>query len=359
MRTSQLTDLYTATGPFASVTLDVGHGTESGAHEHELRVRAACDELAGAGADDDVVRRVGEVLAEPTHEPAPVARTIVASAEGVHFDETWPGRVDRTSATWGPLPDLGPWIEHQDGTTRFVLALVDHEGGDVAVYTSDVPEPDEEVEAGGETQHVHKVPTGGWSALRYQRTTENVWKQNAQAVAEEIRSAVRSGPRLVLVAGDPTSRTLVLDELEGLQAEVVPLERGGRADDGGDEAHQQAVREALMEHVVARRLELVRTLAERTGQGQAAAVGVDEVADAFVRGQVDTLLLDVQAADEVTLDPTAHPGLSLGAVDVRSEVAAGPALVAAAALTGADVAVGPARALGGEPVAALLRWDQG
>jgi hypothetical protein len=77
-------------------------------------------------------------------------------------------------ATWGPIPDLSSWIRHRDGAVTFVLALVDHEGGNVAVYDSQVPEAEQEESVGGEEQFVHKVPVGGWSALRYQHTTENV-----------------------------------------------------------------------------------------------------------------------------------------------------------------------------------------
>ena len=43
------------------------------------------------------------------------------------------------------------------------------------------------------------------------------------------------------------------------------------------------------------------------------AIGVRDVADAFVRGQVDRLMLDPQAAAvSFTLRPSDHPGLALG-----------------------------------------------
>jgi hypothetical protein len=238
----------------------------------------------------------------------------------------------------------------------FVLAVVDHEGGDVAVYRSDVPQAEEEASVGGEERFVHKVPVGGWSALRYQHNTDNVWARNADAVVEQVVSHLRDGHRLVLLAGDPQSRGLVRDGLAGSRAELVELPTGSRSEDGGDEALAQAIREALMEHVVGRRLRLVHELRERTGRGEGAVSGVDAVADAFVRGQVATLLIDPAAAAEAQLDPTAHPGLSLGAVDgpVRADLG----LVAAAARTNAEVSVVGRAALAGEPAAALLRWDQ-
>jgi Bacterial archaeo-eukaryotic release factor family 2 len=358
MRTARLADLYQHRGPFASVTIEVDHANENGVHEHELRVRAACEQLIEMGADGRAVKAVSERLSEQVNEPAPVSRTVVATAEGVIFDEVLHSGVRQAVVRWGPLPDVGPWVERQDSIVPFVLAIVDHEGGDVAVHTSEVPEPDEEASVGGETHRVHKVPTGGWSALRYQHVTENVWKRNAEAVAEEIIARVRSGLRLVLLAGDPRSRTEVMSRLSGISPEVVQLDSGSRSADGGDEALQSAVREALFNHVAARRVEKSHELKDRLGRGEAVATGVREVADAFVRGQVETLLLDPRGAAELKLEPQDHPGLAVGAASMDEPVPADQALLALAALTGADVTISKRAALGGSPVAALLRWDQ-
>ena len=358
MRTTQITDLYQSEGPFASVTLDVSRAAENAHREHELRVRQATGELIDAGADPAVVTLVAERLGEQVNEPAPVGRTVVATAGGVVFDELLRTQVEQVRATWGPLPDVTPGIVHQDGLTPFVLAVVDHEGGDVATYVSDVPDPVEQTEAGGETLHINKVPSGGWSQLRYLHVTENVWKQNAEDVAEEILSAARNGPELVLLAGDPYSRSAVAERVEGTPLQVVQLDSGSRAEDGGDEALQQAVREALLDQAVARRLELAHRLQERIGQDVAVAVDVDAVAEAFVRGQVETLLIDPEAAAEHTVTAKDHPGLSIGAVAPTEPVRADQAFVAAAVLTGAEVTVGRAATLDGRPVAALLRWDQ-
>jgi hypothetical protein len=358
MKTTRLTHLYDAPGPFASVMLDVSHDNENGEHEHELRVRAATEELSGLGAPDDVLKEVSARLDELVTDPAPVGRMVVATPERVVLDEVVHTRVDQPVVSWGPLPDLARWVEHQDSVVPFVLAVVDHEGGDVGLFDSDVPEPDEQQSVGGETHHAHKVPVGGWSALRYQHVTENVWARNAEAVADEVLRHIRSGYRLVLLAGDPQSRPTVLARLEDTPAKVVELDTGTRADDGGDEAFQQAIREALLEHVVARRLEDAHTLRDRLGADDAVAAGVDDLADAFVRGQVDTLLIDPQAAAGHTLDPGKHPGLFFGQVVLREPVPADQALVAAAVATSADVRVAPSAALGGAPVAGLLRWDQ-
>lgn len=350
--------VYAAPGPFATVLVDVSHD-ETGEHAHALRVRAACEQLGEQGADEAVVKRLADHLGELVRQPSPVARLVVANAEGVLYDEVVAKQVDRTVATWAPLPDLAHWVEHVDTRVDFVLALVDHAGGDVAVMHSDVPEPQDERSITGETEHVHKVPTGGWSALRYQRETENVWAQNAELVAAEITKRVREGHGLVLLAGDPRSKALVREALGDLPMDLVDLESGTRAEDGGGEAMQQAVREVLMDEIVGRRVEWVHELRERLGRGESVATGVRDVAAAFVRGQVETLLLDPAASAELELAPAQHPGLVLSpATPVEEPVRADLALVAAAAHTDAAVSVLPSRVMGGAPVAALLRWNQ-
>jgi hypothetical protein len=357
MDVTRLGSVYEREGPFATVLLDVSRDIESGAHEQELRVRGAVEDLARMGARDGVVGLVTERLAERVEMPAPVARTVVANDEAVLFDEVSHQRVDQSAVSWAPLPDLAGWVRLAERNVRFAMALVDHEGGHIAVYNSDVPEPEAETSAGGDTYHLHKVPVGGWSQLRYQHETENVWKRNAEAVVEDVESVVRQGVRLVLVAGDPRSAAQVLEGLEKSKATVVHLESGGRAEDGGDEAQQQAIREALMEHAVARRLELVHRLKDRLGQGFAVATGVRDVANAFVNGQVETLLLDPDASAGLQLVVRDHPGLDLGAVPDEEPLRADQALLAAAVRTDAAVAMLPRAALGGAATAALLRWD--
>jgi hypothetical protein len=357
MDVTRLGSLFRTDGPFVSVLLDVSRDTESAAQEQELRVRSVGEELRGSGAPDDAVRLVTERLAETVESPAPVARMVVAGPSGVGFDEVTRQRVDRPVVNWGPLPDLAEWVKLADRKIRFALVLVDHEGGDIAIYESDVPDPEWETSAGGETYHVHKVPVGGWSQLRYQHETENVWKRNADAVVEEVEGVISRGVRLVLIAGDPRSAAQVLHALEKSEATVRRLESGGRAEDGGDAAQQQAIREVLMEYAVTRQVELTHQLKDRLGQDFAIATGVTDVAEAFVRGQVDTLVFDPDGAAELRLVVHDHPGLDLGAVPADEPLRADQAFLAAAVRTDAAVSVLPRAAMGGVPVAALLRWD--
>src|SRR4051794_11685802 len=116
MDTTSFTTLYDAEGPFATVLVDVSRADENGAREHELRVRAAADGLREQGADDAVVDLVVERLSEVVDQPAPVARLVVATGQGVALDQVAGTQVDDVLATWGPLPDLTRWVEHSDST---------------------------------------------------------------------------------------------------------------------------------------------------------------------------------------------------------------------------------------------------
>jgi hypothetical protein len=361
MRTERIADLFADPGPFASVHLDVSRDAENADHAVELQARAVCEQLAGQGAPDAVIDALRSRLTENTHTPAPVSRAVVATeAGGVLFDELAHEHTEQPSAVWGPLPDVTAWLQVEDSNSPFVLAVVNHEGGDVAAYTSGAPNPVRESSVGESSEIINKVKGGGWGHMRYQNATENVWASNAESVVDEIRRLVNKGFRLVLLAGDPKSRSMVRNQIgDSGPAEVLDIEEGGgRSEDGGDEALQEAARARLLEHAVAHRLQISTELMERLGRNDSVATGVKDVADAFVRGQVDTLLLDPAEASEEKLSPADHPGLVLGSATVDEPVRADLGLIAAATLTGARVTVTPSSTLGGTPVAALLRWNQ-
>ncbi len=361
MRTDRIAGLYADPGPFASVHIDVSRDQENAQHHVDLQARAASEQLREQGAPEALVEALSARLTENTHTPAPVSRVMVATeAGGVLFDELLHEHTEQPSALWAPLPDVTPWLSVEDGNTPFVLAVVDHEGGDVSTFVSSHPEPSQQASVGESDEFVNKVRGGGWSHLRYQHTSENVWARNAEAVVDQINHHVHRGFRLAIVAGDPQSRSMVHKLLGDTgSVEVLEVEAGGgRSADGGDEALHEAVRARLSEHAVARRLQLAHTLKDRLGRDHAVATGVKDVADALVLGQVDTLLFDPAEAAEKELVPGDHPGLALPSSVDHNPIRADLALVAAAVLTDASVSILPSAALAGTPVAALLRWDQ-
>jgi hypothetical protein len=359
MKSDRLASIYADPGPFASAYLEVSRDQEQGDRIVELAVRAVRHELAEQGAPPGVLEAVEERLGESTGQPAPISRCVVATERGVLFDELTRSHHARPVATWSPLPDMAAWLSDASRQVPFVLALVDHEGGDVTTYSADDMGPEREASVGEPSKYEHKVRGGGWSHLNWQRSAEAVWTRNAAEVAAEIQRQVRGGPDLVILAGDVHSRSQVTEQLpDTISAEVRVLDRAGRPVDGGDDALAADVESVLRDVVVARQLRLVHELKERMGRGESVALGVRDVADALVRGQVDQLLLDPDAAADFTLRPSDHPGLALGGSTPTDEVRADQALIAAACMTDADIAVATAATMGGAPVAALLRWNQ-
>jgi hypothetical protein len=360
MKTAGFARLYSDAGPFASAYVELSRDQEAGNEVAALRSREVAEELTQQGAPTEVVESLTDRLGTPTHQPAPVSRCVVATTNGVLLDRLTRHHRAASVATWGPLPDLAAWWEDASQAMPFVLALVDHEGGTVTTYSPGQLNIEQEANVGEPSAYEHKVRGGGWAQYNRQRSTEEVWARNAAAVATEIERQLRGGgPDLVIIAGDVKSRTSVLDDLPAtISAEVEVLEHGGRATDGGDDALAKAVEAVLRGRVVSQHLATVHELKERMGQGRSVAVGVADVADAFVLGQVDRLLIDPPRAAESSLRPADHPGLVLGSIAPEEELRADQALIAAACLTDADVIISRAGTMGDAPVAALLRWNQ-
>jgi hypothetical protein len=359
MKTDRLGTIYADPGPFASAYVEVSRDQEQGNRVVELGVRAVGEHLAEQGAPPKVVSDLQERLLRSTGQPAPISRCVVATERGVLFDELTRSHHAQPVVTWSPLPDLAAWLSDASLQLPFVLALADHEGGDVTTYSTDAMEPEREASVGEASKYEHKVRGGGWSHLNWQRSAETIWARNAAEVAAEIERQVRNGPELVILAGDAHSRSLVTEQLsDTISAEVVVLDRAGRPVDGGDDALAEDVESVLRDAVVSSQLKLVHELKERIGRGESVAVGVRNVADAFVRGQVGRLILDPEAAADATLRPSDHPGLALGINSPPEELRADQALIAAACMTDADISVATAATMGGAPTAALLRWNQ-
>ncbi len=345
-------------GPFATAYADVSRVAASGDDEVTLTARAAHDALVAAGCPAPVAEALQEALGASTHEGGEAARVVVASARGVVFSALVRGRRPQPTTSWGALPDLGPWLADATLVVPFVLARVDHAGGNVSTYGDGATGPlRAEEEAGGDTNFLHKT-----GADSHERSVEEEWKRSADDVATEIGRQVTAGPSLVLIGGEPDAVSEVRTKLTHLEAEIVELSGGRRNADGGEAAFDEDITEALRGHVVAANLDVLAQLKQRLGeraQGSSSrgASGLDEVLDALVVGQVDTLLLDPAAAAETSVTPSEHPGLSLGAVDPSGALPADQVLVALAALTDADVRIERSGTLSGAPVAALLRWD--
>ena len=359
MKTDQIAPLYADPGPFASAYVEVSRTQEAGNRLAELQARAARDELVAQGAPEALAEQVAETLAQSTHEGGTVSRCVVATERGVLLDELTHRHRAQPAVAYDVLPELADWLADESILAPHIFVLVDHEGGSVTTFASDPVHADREAEVTNVDPNEHKFKGGGWGHLRYQHNTENIWYRNQEDVATEIKQQLREGPDLIVLAGDPQARPKLLEALGDVRATVVQIEGGNRSADGGDEALQAELQEALRGEVVARALSELHDLRNRIGQGTRVATGIPAVVDALVRGQVDRLYLDPAAAAEVDLAVTDHPGLTLGAIASTGELRADRVLVAAACLTDAELVVAHTTRLVDAPAAAILRWDQG
>lgn len=351
--------LYDDPGPFASVYLDVTRNTEDGERIVEIRARDAIDDLRNQGAPDSVADRVRDALTANTHLAAPVARMVVASERGLLLDEVNRVAVTRPTVAWDGLPDLAAWLSDADAG-EFVLALVDHEGGDVASYSPATMQAERRTEVGSKSPWEHKIKGGAWNQLNFQRSTETVWGRNADEVVAEIGRQLKPDIDLVVIGGDQDGRARVLDRLHQLEKgghfDVVELSGGSRESDGSGEEIISELRHVIAARSVAHRLAAVHRLRDRLGQGHGATTGVSDTVDALIQGSVETLLLDPDAAAEQSVDPATHPGLSLGAVPADRPQRADRLLLALALLTKAEPVITRASTMAGAPCAAVLRW---
>ena len=206
-----------------------------------------------------------------------------------------------------------------------------------------------------------------------QHTVENTWRANVAALAERIDAEVRrTGARVLVLAGDGQSRTLLRGALAERSASIaVDVEHsGGRS--GADDDELAGAVEAAARNVVDARAP-GRARAARPGAGPPGRPGrrrAEPVLEALRAQQVDTLFLDGgvtrdgelwvgEVASQVATDAERLRGLGSEPV---GQVPVDVALLAAAAASGAafEPLGGGRTGLVGKPVedgvAALLRY---
>jgi hypothetical protein len=360
--------VYAVPGPVATVYLPAGRTDESGAHEVELRWRAAADGLREQGAPDTVIDALAGPATAPPDRGGQLTRVLVATGEGaVVLDEEVPGDLTGAlteSATWGPLPDVLPLLRGRQEAMPYVLALVDRAGADIEVHG--FRDEVERASVEGDTQYISKVNAGGWSQARYQRTAENLWEENAGEVAKEVDRLVEvTDARVVAVAGDVRACALLEEHLGASARErVVRLEAGARGEGAGRESLDAELAGHLQE-AAARRVDGVL---DEVAAGRSAGVtaeGLAAVCDALRKGQVDRLVLaaDAELPQLWTgTDPLALGGSEQTVRDLGEaapvEVPAVPALLRAAVGAGSGIVVLPAGTrVVREGVGALLRYS--
>jgi hypothetical protein len=355
MHLSPLRPVLQRPGPFVTVHTHVGRASEDARQQTDARWTTIWHTLERRGVDQDLLEVMHERIIEPPGVPGPARRTMVAEGPDLIFDQVLAGEVAwAETAEVAMLPDVGGWLMQADRQIPFLLVVADRDGAELSLHRGLSVPGTQETKLPGQDFQITEVAAGDWAEKQY---AEDTWQRTANQVADAVRSGVRrEQPALVLLAGDERALTEITHALEGLQVPVAQVTAGGRAAGASEEALWIEVCKILSDHEVHRDAQVVDELAQRIGQGAGAAGDLDGVLEALVRGQVERLVVDLQTARELRVDPTRHHGLPLPQA-VVGEQPADRALVAAAAATDAACTVLPQATTGGSGVAALLRWD--
>lgn len=365
----RLSELVRLPGPWASVYIDVSGDRSDPEGLASSRRRSVRDSLGRAGAPESLVELIDEVLGEPLGAPSPLTRCILAREGRIEYADTVMGSPAGEVASYGQTPLLVPLIGQRRLEMCYLVVEAGRDAGDIALYrTGDAgAELTETIQ--GRTDALHKVQVGGWSHLRWQHHSEEIWKQNEAQLAAAVDALVlEHRPRLVVVSGDIRARQLLMDAFSVATRELVEeLPVHTRADGGSPTALQDFV-ESRLDAITGADLDaLLDRLRQEIGRGEASGVsGTGWVVHALQQAQVETLFLDPAGLAERTLlalddapwvaaaPEEAPPAGIVGSVD------AAEAMVRAAILTDAQIRVVRSGQLpGDQPVAALLRWPSG
>jgi Bacterial archaeo-eukaryotic release factor family 2 len=371
MNLDSLRTVLTEAAPTTTVWIDARRGEEHGDHEVQLRWQDLADRLRDAGAPDADIAALSSAATAPTGRPDPSSRLLVARGGRVVLDEvlgdTPPDGIGQVA--FDQLPDVEPLVAAERAQVGFVVARIDRVGADVDVFAAlDAPAEDS-AHVEGRTLHIHKFGGGGWAYLRFQHSTEEAWRKNAEQVAALVDAKAREhGVRLLVLGGEQRARTLVVEALPP-GYDVVEVEgdvrAAGASEDSLDAAVEQAVASRMSRDVeaVLERLRAAREPMHDGTQTGTAAVDVERTVAAFQQGQVAVLLLDPPALRErrLVVGPgpydLALPGGPRTWQGEGIEVPADLALLRSAVLTDADVqVVQDADQDVPDGAAALLRW---
>ncbi|MGI5274345.1 Vms1/Ankzf1 family peptidyl-tRNA hydrolase [Nonomuraea sp. CA-218870] len=321
MRLDFIRSLYERPGPYASVYVGALTARERAAQWTSLR-----DELERAGC------AASEALQEEVLSPGPGRAVFAADGEVVLSEPL--SDVPHPMAAFGPLPLVTPMLMRRGESVPHLRVIIDHAGADVAVYGNGSPRT---TTVQAEEWPLQKTAQGGWSQRRYEKTVEETWEKNAVAVAQEVDEQVRRiGAQLVLVAGEPQSRSMLCDHLGTRSADRLQMVEHGHRNGTG--AFEQDAESALDSWLDDHRAKLV----ERHGE-QGGPSGVAAVARALREGRAQAVLMPGELARTVWIGEGATQ-LSPDAGELRTWGVEQPvaeradsALVRAAAMTDAEV----------------------
>jgi hypothetical protein len=323
MDSERFRQLLTAKGPFASIYYDDSHDTEDAAAQLDARWRDMRKHLEQQSVDEALISTLEQAVVGARPPVGRSGRGVIAGADGVAINEHLIRPPEATTIRVSELPYIVPLVEHAVVHRTYVLAAVDHAGGDITLHQGR-SERSETVDGGGYPVHKAKgAETPGYGDP--QPRTEEQTRKNIRAVAERLTSVVdETGAEVVFVRGEVRSRADLVAELpERVANRVVELDIGAR----NSVVDEGELSQAIHTEFQLRRLAAIDDAAQRfqaeTGrQSGLAAEGLGAVCAALRDGAVDTLIIgDIGDATVVAGDDLA---LIAQNADVLSELGAAP-----------------------------------
>jgi hypothetical protein len=288
---------------------------------------------------------------------------VVASADGVLVNEHLirpTGPVVRVS----PLPYIVPVVEHGDEHPTYIVAAVDHAGGDFMMYRGGVI-TSEKVD--GEGYPVHKASSAESAGYGDpQRTADEARQKNIRELADRLTSLVDDiDPAAVFVVGEVRSRNDVVKNLpERVESRIVQLSVGARHSGFDDEQLHHEINQEFQRRRVATIDEAAQRFQAEIGRDSGlASEGLAGVTAALRAGAVDTLIIGdigdatVVAGDDLaTVAPNPNVLSELGTAPTQV-LRADEALPMLAVSTGASLVRTDERVAPADGVGAVLRYS--
>jgi hypothetical protein len=275
--------MYRRRGPFASVYLSTDRSYEGWAHVVPRRWARLRARLGESGAPCGVLGPLGDLLLNPA-EAAP-GRAAFAEGGDIVLTEPLPRPPRRETARWSLLPHVVPLLAQRGERVPHLQVLADRLGADVIIM---VDGPRRELVVEGAPWPPPKVNERDVSDPRYERDLEETWRRNAAAVAEVVdKEAHGAGAEVIVLAGDPKARGLILEHLaKDTARRVTVAEHGSRAPGAVLNRFQAEVEQALAAWADRRRAELLDAYAAGVS-----VAGLQETARALRDARVQTVLL--------------------------------------------------------------------
>lgn len=363
--------LYRRDGAWCTALVDVSLGTAAAREAMDRLPETVSRLLNSQQANPADTAALVDTLVPADGYSSPVARFVAVNNGEVVLDEIISGiEVGAPEVDCGSFPNLVPLARARGGQFPYVVAEVGRDGGEIRLHHSGYEGWSEERKVAGdadEAHHAKKVP-GRYSEAANQANTEEVWRRNAEEVAEQIDELARENyARLIVLAGDVKARELVASRLsDANRANVRQLDQHTRTGGADMSLFAKEVSASVAEVLANDVRDLAEKVANLSGAGRRnVALGFDEVVQALQQAQASTVLVAKYQDEESLMALSSEPWLVAEESADHADLVMGswPApevLLRATALTDGTIRYVPDGVLPRDVgIAALLRWPTG